>query len=123
MQTWSNWKRFPNALSGDSVEAPIGPGIYEVRHVTTGRVVAFDHAASVANALGELKVDGGGSSWLRLFRRASATPQVGELEYRTCAAATRADAKVAAERMSKLRHSAWRKRLETGRAARRWPSS
>ena len=122
MQTWSSWKRFPNALSGDSVEAPIGPGVYEVRHTPSGSVVAFGHAANVANALAELKVDGGGSSWTRLFRRESAKPPVSELEYRTCATATRADAKTAAERMHKLRQSYWRKRLETGRAARGWPA-
>lgn len=123
MQTWSSWKRFPSALSGDSVEAPIGPGVYEVRHTPSGRVVAFGHAANVANALAELKVDDGGGSWVRLFRRVSPKPPVHELEYRTCAAATRADAKTAAERMQKLRQSYWRKRLETGRTARHWPSS
>jgi hypothetical protein len=122
LQTWSNWKRFPNALSGDSVEAPIGPGVYEVRHMPTGNVIAFGHSGNVAGALAELKVDGGDKSWLRLFRRENAKPPVAELEYRTCAAASRADAKIAAERMQKLRQSYWRKRLELGRAARNWPS-
>jgi hypothetical protein len=122
VQIWSSWKRFPNALNGDSVEAPIGPGVYEVRHTPSGSVVAFGHAANVANALAELKVDGGGNSWTRLFRRDSMTPQVHELEYRTCAAASRAEAKVVAERMKKLRSSYWRKRLAQGRAARHWPS-
>ncbi len=32
MQTWSGWKRFPDVKSGDHIEAPIGPGVYEVRH-------------------------------------------------------------------------------------------
>ena len=122
MQTWSGWKRFPDALGGESVEAPIGPGVYEVRHTPSGRVVAFGHAANVASALAELKVDDGGGSWLRLFRRAGARPPVHELEYRTCAAATRADAKTAAERMQKLRQSYWRKRLDAGRASRNWPA-
>jgi len=40
------------------------------------------------------------------------------LEYRTCAAATRAEAKTTANRMMGLRQSAWRKRLELGWAAR-----
>jgi hypothetical protein len=124
LQTWSTWKRFPNATSGDSVEAPIGPGVYEVRHTPSGRVIAFGHAGNVANALADLKVDdAGGGTWTRLFRRVSPKPPVNELEYRTCATATRADAKTAADRMQKLRQSYWRKRLETGRAARGWPSN
>ena len=44
VQTWSGWKRFPDAQSGEFVEAPTGPGVYEVRHTLTGRVVAFGHA-------------------------------------------------------------------------------
>jgi hypothetical protein len=67
-------------------------------------------------------LDGGGT-WTRLFRRVSPKPPVNELEYRTCATATRADARTAADRMQKLRQSYWRKRLETGRAARGWPSN
>ena len=55
VQTWSSWKRFPDVESGDSVEAPIGPGVYEVRHSLTGQVVAFAPAANVAQALSELK--------------------------------------------------------------------
>ncbi len=69
MQTWSGWKRFPDVNSGDHVEAPIGPGVYEVRHTMTGRVVAFGHARNVANAIAELKVNGGAGPIARLFRR------------------------------------------------------
>ena len=59
VQTWSNWKRYPDAHDGGHVEAPIGPGVYEVRHTLTGRVVAFGHAGNVANAITDLKVNGG----------------------------------------------------------------
>ena len=69
MQTWSSWKRFPDVQVGGHVEAPIGPGVYEVRHTTTGRVVAFGHAGNVANAISELKFDGGVSALARLFGR------------------------------------------------------
>ena len=62
-QTWSSWKRFPDAQIGDSVEAPIGPGVYEVRHTMTGRLMAFGHAGNVANAIAELKFDGGASTF------------------------------------------------------------
>jgi len=118
VQTWSSWKRFPDAQIGGHVEAPIGPGVYEVRHTTTGRVVAFGHAGNVANAISDLKLDSGMNSFTRLFRRQPLVSSVSELEYRTCSATSRAEAKTAASRLSGLRQSAWRRRLDMGWAAR-----
>ena len=69
VQTWSSWKRFPDVESGDNVEAPIGPGVYEVRHTLTGRLIAFGPAGNVAQALSELKVNGGIGPIARFFRR------------------------------------------------------
>jgi hypothetical protein len=117
VQTWSNWKRFPDAQSGEHVEAPIGPGVYEVRHTMTGRVVAFGHSANVANALADLKVNDG-NAFTRLFRKQPLVPRVADLEYRTCAAATRAEAKTAAQRLIGLRQTAWRRRMDTAWATR-----
>jgi hypothetical protein len=117
VQTWSNWKRFPDAQRGGFVEAPIGPGVYEVRHAETGDLVAFGHAGNVANAITELKVESGTGSWSKLFRRVAPT-RVSDLEYRTCAAASRAEAKIAAHRLLGLRQSYWRRRMALGWAAR-----
>jgi hypothetical protein len=118
VQTWSGWKRFPDAQSGEHVEAPIGPGVYEVRHTMTGRVVAFGHSGNVANALADLKLNNGASAFSRLFRKEPLVSRVADLEYRTCAAATRAEAKTAAQRLLGLRQTAWRRRMDTGWAAR-----
>jgi hypothetical protein len=118
MQTWSSWKRFPDVKSGENVEAPIGPGVYEVRHTPTGRLMAFGHAGNVANAISELKFDGGVSTFSRLFGREPLVSQVADLEYRTCAAASRADAKITAQRLKGLRRTAWRRRMDLGWAAR-----
>ena len=90
VQTWSNWKGFPDAQSGEHVEAPIGPGVYEVRHTMTGRVVAFGHSANVANSLADLKLNGGISAFSWLFRKPPLVSHVADLEYRTCAATSRA---------------------------------
>jgi hypothetical protein len=38
MQIWSNWKQFPDAQSGELIEAPVGPEDYEIRHSLTGRL-------------------------------------------------------------------------------------
>lgn len=118
VQTWSAWKRFPDAQSGGVVEAPIGPGVYEVRHTMTGRVVAFGSTSNVANAISELKVNGGVSAFARFFGKAPLVSRVNDLEYRTYATASRADAKTAASRLQSLRQSAWRRRLDNGMAAR-----
>ncbi|HZL61242.1 MAG TPA: hypothetical protein VFC32_02970 [Pseudolabrys sp.] len=118
MQTWSNWRRFPDVKGGDQIEAPIGPGVYEVRHTLTGRLMAFGHAGNVANAISELKLNVGLSPFARLFRRPPLVSRVADLEYRTCAAASRADAKTAAQRLLGLRQNAWRRRMDLGRAAR-----
>ena len=118
MQTWSSWSRFPDVTGGDVIEAPVGPGVYEVRHTLTGRVMAFGHAGNVANAISELKFNGGLDPFARLFRRAPLVSRVADLEYRTCAAATRADAKTAAQRLLGMRQTAWRRRMDMGWAAR-----
>jgi hypothetical protein len=111
VQNWSGWKRFPDAQSGDPVEAPAGPGVYEVRHSLTGRVIAFGPAKNVAQALSDLQANGGVGPLARLFRREPPVPRVADLEYRSCAAASRAEAKTAAHRLMGLRQTAWVARM------------
>ncbi len=118
VQSWSSWKRFPE-LGGSQVEAPVGPGVYEVRHTMTGRVIAFGASANVSQALSDLKTNGGVSPFMRLFRRQPlAAPRPADLEFRTCAAGSRAEAKTAAHRLLGLRQSAWRRRADHGWSAR-----
>jgi hypothetical protein len=92
ISTWSEWKRYPRPGRGDNIEAPITPGIYEVRVAKSGALHSFGAVDNVAQALALLSV--GGKSWFG--RRETETP---DLEYRTCATSTKADAKSAAERM------------------------
>jgi len=93
ISTWSEWKRYPRAGRGENIEAPIGPGIYEVRYASTGGLFSFDAVDNVASALSQLPVSS--KSWFGR-REPAAKP---DLEYRTCAASSKADAKAAAERM------------------------
>lgn len=93
ISTWSEWKRYPRQARGENLEAPISPGIYEVRFAGTGALHSFDAVDNVAQALSLLSV--GSKSW---FGRRDTT-DTPELEYRTCATSTKADAKAAAERM------------------------
>jgi hypothetical protein len=93
ISTWSEWKRYPRAGRGENIEAPISPGIYEVRYAGTGALHSFDAVDNVASALSMLPI--GSKSWFGR-REPKAMP---DLEYRTCATSSKADAKAAAERM------------------------
>jgi hypothetical protein len=93
ISTWSEWKRYPRAGRGENIEAPITPGIYEVRFAATGALHSFGAVHNVAQALSLLPV--GSKSWFGR-REPAALP---DLEYRTCATSSKADAKTAAERM------------------------
>jgi hypothetical protein len=93
ISTWSEWKRYPRPNRGENLEAPISPGIYEVRVAGTGALHSFGAVDNIAQALAQLPL--GPKSW---FGRRT-TGDVPELEYRTCATSSRADAKAAAERM------------------------
>ncbi len=94
ISTWSEWKRYPRASRGENIEAPISPGIYEVRFAGTGALHSFGAVDNVASALAQLST-GGSKSWFSR-RETAASP---DLEYRTCATSSKADAKAAAERM------------------------
>lgn len=118
MQTWTGWKRFSDARGADFIDAPASPGVYEVRHTLTGRVVAFGPAPNVAHALDELKRNGGVGIFARLFRHPLPPSRIADLEYRVCAAATRSEAKTTAQRLLGLRQTAWRRRMDLGWIAR-----
>jgi len=85
ISTWSEWKRYPRPGRGDNIEAPITPGIYEVRIAGTGALHSFGAVDNVAQALALLSV--GSRSWFG--RRDPAT--LPDLEYRTCATHSKAD--------------------------------
>ena len=51
ISTWSEWKRYPRPGRGENIEAPITPGIYEVRIAGTGALHSFDAVDNVAQAL------------------------------------------------------------------------
>jgi hypothetical protein len=90
---WSEWKRYPRAARGENIEAPISPGLYEVRFAGSGALHSFGAVDNVAQALSMLPVST--KSW---FTRRGPT-DTPDLEYRTCATSSKADAKAAAERM------------------------
>ncbi len=93
---WGGWKHYPKPGRGENIEAPIGPGLYEVRYANSGELFSFGAVDNVAQALAGLPVTPKSlASWFGR-RSASTSP---DLEYRICATASRADARLAAERM------------------------
>jgi hypothetical protein len=108
ISNWTSWKSFPSAERGEHVEAPIGPGLYEVRDISTGDLTAFDAAANVAQALSALRKPPS-RTWAKLFggeRRSFNSPS---LEYRTCAASSMNEAKMMAQALLGRRQVYWRR--------------
>src|SRR5438105_4035866 len=48
---WSSWKKFPEPQRGEHLDAPLGPGIYELRRATSGENLGFGHSPNVAATL------------------------------------------------------------------------
>ncbi len=105
---WSSWKPFPDVSRGGHIEAPIGPGMYEVCHVETGEQIAFGYSKNVAEALSKVVLSPGSRSWP--FFRIGIRPRFAssEIEYRTCPAGSLADAKTGAGQMSAHRQAVLR---------------
>ena len=84
---------------GEHIEAPIGPGVYEVCHNASGEQVAFGYAGNVAQALSNILPPPTSRGW-PFFRRA-ARPRypISELEYRNDAAGSAAEARLTAEQL------------------------
>jgi hypothetical protein len=110
--TWSSWKKFPNAERGEHVEAPIGPGIYEVRNMSTGDLAAFDAAGNVAHALSALLRKPPARPWAKLFGGDRTGWRGNDLEYRTCAAASMSEAKIMAQALLGRRQVYWRRNAQ-----------
>jgi|RhiMetdeSRZDD1v2_1073273.scaffolds.fasta_scaffold1845941_1 hypothetical protein len=106
---WTSWKRFPLAGLNESIEAPIGPGVYEVRHMASGALMAFGHTGNLARKVATLGPQPRRPLWRALFIRRNAT-RPGEVEYRTCTTATRREAKIVAQQLLSRRDTYWRSR-------------
>jgi hypothetical protein len=88
---WTVWKSFPDDCYGEYIQAPMGPGLYEVCRSSTREPVAFGCTRNVAESLCDILKPRGLRRWLS-FRRGRSY-DTGELEYRTWATATLGDAK------------------------------
>jgi hypothetical protein len=107
---WTEWKSFPDAYYGEYIQAPIGPGLYEVCQTATREQVAFGYSQNVAETLTNLLKPGKVERRSFFFLRPTRTRYAnGELEYRTWAVASVADAKVAVDQVLAQREAVVRR--------------
>jgi hypothetical protein len=90
---WTEWKSFPDAYHGEHIEAPIGPGVYEVCDASTRAPVAFGSAPNVARTLSDVLMRRRTRSSLLPWRRPKQDRDT--LEYRAWPTNSLADAKIA----------------------------
>ncbi len=113
VSSWVNWKPYPNPDNGGHIDAPIGPGVFEVRHTGTGEQIAFAHSGNVAQTLAVLMPRP--ARGLRvLFARKRPRYRNEDLEYRTCAATSLDEARAMAERLRGRREAYMRRRAAAG---------
>ena len=90
---WTGWKSFPDDFHGEYIQAPMGPGLYEVCRSSTREQIAFGCTRNVADSLCDILKPRGLRQWL--FFRRGRHYDTGELEYRTWPTASLSDAKAA----------------------------
>jgi len=108
--TWTPWRPFSNPLGGVR-QARSGPGVYEVRKIADGEVVAFGYSGRVAHELAKLRPNPASPSWMRHSMRKLSELAPSELEYRICPAATKDEAKMMARSLLGRRQVFFRRRL------------
>lgn len=111
---WTIFKRFPDPQSGKAIEAPRGPGVYEIRHIPTGELVAFGHTANVVLTLASLPPKPVSLFWLMSFIRYDIGYALNELEYRTCSTKTLQEAKMITTHLMERRETYLRRRAASG---------
>jgi hypothetical protein len=110
---WTAWRHFPEPHSGIPLEAPEGPGVFEVRHIATGEQVAFAVSSNVAGSLGTL-IAPAASGLRSIFARRRITHRPSDLEYRVCATATMKEARAEEDRLNGLRRAYLQRRKASG---------
>jgi hypothetical protein len=110
---WTEWRTYPDAHRGELIEAPVGPGLYEVCDASTREQIAFGCTPNVARTLSDVLMRG--NTKLSLFRWIWHRPDGTTLEYRIWPTATVADAKVAVSQILDQRVAMMRRFAQTAR--------
>jgi hypothetical protein len=101
MSRWSRWRPFPDPLSEGVLVAPLGPGVYELRNLTTGEPVLFGRSNHCAHRMSSLLPNGPGTR-NNTAKRRYVQRHLALIEYRTLACRGHGEA-VEVERMLRRR--------------------
>jgi hypothetical protein len=110
---WTSWRTFADPASGLPLEAPAGPGVFEVRHIATGEQIAFAVSANVAGSLATL-IQPQASGLRSIFARRRIVHRAVDLEYRVCATASVKEARAEEDRLNGLRRAYLHRRKASG---------
>lgn len=90
---WSRWHPFPDPRAHGVLRAPLGPGVYDLRNRETGEAVLFGIGGRCALRMSSLlpRPYGAGTRNNEAKRR-YVLDHIADIEYRTLACATRAEA-------------------------------
>ena len=89
-ERWASWRSFRIAERGDYIEAPLGPGVFEIRRASDRTSTKLGSTRNVAQALANYVVRG---KRRRLFFWTREPYATGELEYRFWSVGTLSGAK------------------------------
>jgi len=98
---WTGWKKFPQPQRGEHLDAPFGPGVYELRRASSGELVGFGHSSHVAATLARQMRPTLWKRWTGAIRDA------GDIEYRTMAASSPRTARDHATKIERRRAAYW----------------
>jgi hypothetical protein len=94
MSSWSEWRSFPSSTKGNTLVAPIGPGVYELRHKSTHRLIRVGESTTVAKRMKSLLPPPYGTGTRNnLEVRNYILANVADVEYRALACQTKEEAK------------------------------
>ena len=54
MAEWTKWRCFPDPRNGELLTAPLGPGVYELRHAPSGEFLLVGIGGHCANRMSSL---------------------------------------------------------------------
>ena len=102
---WSRWRAFPCPRKGGHLNAPFGPGVYELRNRATGEMVYGGKGKHVGKRmLSLLPPPHGWGKRNNMGLREYVELNLADIEYRTKACATDDDAKAEERRFNKYEY-------------------
>jgi hypothetical protein len=90
---WSRFRPYPDPRKGGILHAPLGPGVYDLRRISTKKPVLFGIGGRCAHRMSSLLPKPLGTGTRNNERKRNfLLRHLSDIEYRTCACTTREEA-------------------------------